>query len=93
MDQIPLIPSLVELDYLLPNLLRRKTYPCSICSSRLSDPRKVDAAQAENNCDTDSPESSILLLVLLCQHSIILCVTAGIGSCQISSSLGTSLPR
>lgn len=63
---------------------------------RLSEPRKVDAdAQAvDTSWETVNPESSILAFnAAMSLSSISSCVTAGIGSCQISSSSGTSGPR
>src|SRR5258706_14169040 len=62
---------------------------------RLSDPRNVEAeAQAvETSCDTDNFEAKIAFLrAAMSLASISLCVTAGMGSCQINSSFGTSGP-
>ncbi|MNQ41337.1 hypothetical protein D3C85_550110 [compost metagenome] len=63
---------------------------------RLSEPRNVDAdAQAvDTSWDTDNPVANILAFkAAMSLSSISLCVTAGTGSCQISTSLGTSGPR
>ncbi|MNC87053.1 hypothetical protein D3C83_27490 [compost metagenome] len=63
---------------------------------RLSEPRKVDAdAQAvDTSCATESFEARIFFLSSAISFSpISLWLTAGIGSCQISSSFGTSGPR
>jgi len=63
---------------------------------RLSEPRKVEAeAQAvETSSATDRPEaSSLLLSAAMSFASTSGWSTAGIGSCQIRSSAGTSGPR
>ena len=63
---------------------------------RLSDPRKVDAeAQAvETNCETVSPEARTFAFrardILIINQRMI---HGGMGSCQSSSSFGTSGPR
>ena len=63
---------------------------------RLSEPRNVEAeAQAvEANWDTDRPEPRIFAFKATMSCSPISgWFTAGIGSCQISGSFGTSVPR
>src|SRR5580692_12587666 len=63
---------------------------------RLSDPRNVEAeAQAvETSCDTDNFEAKIAFLrAAISLASIRLYFAAGMGSCQINSSFGTSGPR
>jgi len=63
---------------------------------RMSEPRNVEAdAQAvETSSDMDRPEAKILLFKELASALLIsLWLTAGMGSCHISTSLGTSGPR
>jgi hypothetical protein len=62
----------------------------------LSEPRYVDAdAQAvETSCDTERPEARIFAFSAATSCSLIGGRSAaGIGSCQISVSFGTSGPR
>ena len=63
---------------------------------RLSEPRNVEAdpQAVETSSDTDRPEARILPLreAASCLP-ISLWLTAGMGSCQMSTSFGTSGPR
>ena len=63
---------------------------------RLSEPRNVDAAAqaVETNCEMDRPEARILSFSEVASFAPInLWFTAGMESCQMSSSFGTSGPR
>ena len=63
---------------------------------RLSEPRNVDAAAhaVETSSETDRPEARILpFSAATSASSISGWSAAGIGSCQMSSSAGTSGPR
>ena len=63
---------------------------------RLSLPRNVeaDAHAVETSCDTVRPEARISRLsAAMSSLQTSSCVTAGTGSCQISTSDGTSGPR
>ena len=62
---------------------------------RLSDPRKVEAEAhaVATNSDTVKPEEIIFdFNAAISEASINLWVTAGIGSCHIKTSAGTSAP-
>ena len=63
---------------------------------RLSLPRNDEAAAhaVETSCETDRPEARICpLSASMSAPETSSCVTAGSGSCQISTSDGTSGPR
>ena len=65
-----------------------------ILSKHESRRREAEAQAVVTNWDTLRPELRIeFFKELMSFSSINVCVTAGIGSCQISSSLGTSIPR
>ena len=74
--------------------LRRMRAP--FAPPRLSEPRNVeaDAHAVETSCDTDRPLARIFCFRAAMSLSLIrLRAAAGIGSCQISVSFGTSGPR
>ena len=73
---------------------RRRRAP--FAPPRRSEPRKVDAdAHAvETSSETERPDARIAAFsAAMSPSSIGGCATAGTGSCQISSSSGTSAPR
>ena len=61
----------------------------------LSEPRKVDAdAQAvKTSWEIESPDFNIFALRVLISLFLSFYLTFGIGSCQISSSFGISMPK
>ena len=78
------------------NLCGAKRTLAPLAPPRLSEPRKVEAeAQAvETNSETDRSVASIFAFKSATSASLINgCETAGTGSCQINSSVGTSGPK